>query len=74
MSELTPTTADIKRGLLTGYVSDSEFDRWLADVKAKAWEEGAVWQRANSVPEDRRMKARFVSELQAVNPYRNGEK
>lgn len=31
-----PTTEQIRKGLLTGYVSDSEFDRWLAGVKADA--------------------------------------
>ena len=41
----TPTTEQIRKGLLTGYVSDSEFDRWFAEVKAQAWEEGynAKW-------------------------------
>ena len=45
----------------------------VQQARAEAWEEGAVWQRANAVPDDRRMKVRFVSELQAVNPYRQGE-
>ena len=46
----------------------------VQQARAEAWEEGAVWQRANAVPDDRRMKVRFVRELQAVNPYRQGEK
>ena len=77
----TPTTEEVRFVYATDSYSDARiamrearFDRWLAGVKAEAWEEGAVWQRANAVPDDRRMKARFVSELQAANPYREGEK
>ncbi len=72
----TPTTEEVRLEYSrTGRRPDreAEFDRWLAEVKAQAWAEGAVWHRANAVPDDRRMKARFVSELQAVNPYREGE-
>lgn len=74
----TPTTEEVRQQWGYNYPDyDNEhaaFDRWIAEVKAQAWEDGAVWQRANAVPDDRRMKVRFVSELQAVNPYRKGEK
>lgn len=80
MTDYTPTTEEVSKSYVwfrdqafTDEKLKAEFDRWLAEVKAEAWEEGAVWQRANAVPDDRRMKVRFVSELQAVNPYREGE-
>jgi hypothetical protein len=78
VSDYTPTTEEIRLrysdSRYWGEELDTAFYRWLAEVKAEAWEEGAVWQRENAVPDDRRMKVRFVSELQAVNPYREGEK
>ena len=81
MTDYTPTTEEVRMyyrhpegSKIAWYVSPDEFDRWLAEVKAEAWEEGAIWQRANAVPDDRRMRARFVGELQAVNPYREGTK
>jgi hypothetical protein len=45
MGDHTPTTEQVRKGLLTGYVSDSEFDRWLAEVKAQAFDLGAASQR-----------------------------
>jgi hypothetical protein len=57
MSEYTPTTDDVREcyqcQLVKGdndfYIfadkekSNAEFDRWLAKVKAEAWDEGAVY-------------------------------
>jgi flagellar biosynthesis/type III secretory pathway protein FliH len=40
VSDRTPTTEQIRKSLLTEHVSDSEFDRWLTQVKAQAWQEG----------------------------------
>lgn len=40
MTDYTPTTEQIRKGLLTGYVSDSEFDRWLGTIKDQAYREG----------------------------------
>ena len=50
MTDYTPTTEEIrigKRKITDGkfyyterYVTDAEFDRWLAEVKADAWDEG----------------------------------
>ena len=82
MPDYTPTTAKMFEAYYsylrytsrTSRDAEAEFNRWLAEVKAQAWEEGAIWQRANAVPDDRRMRARFVGELQAVNPYREGTK
>lgn len=51
MTEYTPTTEEVRNGYVgpwTGpnpYVSEderTEFDRWLAEVKADAWTEGVV--------------------------------
>lgn len=61
----TPTTEQIRKGLLTGYVSDSEFDRWFAEVirtaKADGFDEG--W--------DARVNAETITPTE--NPYRQGE-
>lgn len=76
MTDYMPTTDDVRdayqgRLVKTGPSSyelvdekqaDAEFDRWLDEVKAQAWEEG--WMRCVSMSED--------SELSA-NPYRQGE-
>ena len=39
MSDYTPTTEEIKDALPSGRLY-AQFDRWLAEVKAQAWEEG----------------------------------
>jgi len=84
VSDYTPTTEEVCRAY-TGYtqpsISDSgqlfygdsaEFNCWLAEVKAQAWEEGALWHRAHG--DDRRMRVRFLRDLEVSNPYRQGEK
>jgi hypothetical protein len=63
MGDYTPTTEQIRKGLLTGYVSDSEFDRWLAEVKAQVWEEG----------QDAELE-RPADEPPRSNPYRGENK
>jgi hypothetical protein len=45
VSDYTPTTGDVRARYVRDhgahFVSDwAEFDRWLAEVKAEAWEEG----------------------------------
>ena len=44
MSDYTPTTEEIRAGYSTATYDDAkaeaEFDRWLAEVKAEAWQEG----------------------------------
>jgi hypothetical protein len=52
MSEYTPTTEEVRAdyidggwgpdGSLYGDNDSGQFDRWLAGVKAQAWEEGAA--------------------------------
>ena len=44
MSDYTPTTEEVigLRSLLTENGMAEEFDRWLAEVKAEAWEEGQL--------------------------------
>lgn len=65
MSDYIPTTEEVRNWWTNGDVGllGQEFDRWLDEVKAQAWEEG--WMRCVSMSED--------SELSA-NPYRQGEK
>ena len=79
----TPTTEEVRevyRGCLVqtdtniySFVdeaqADGEFDRWLAEVKAQAWEEGydAGLQR------DQLSKSEFPYGTVNTNPYRKGE-
>ena len=69
MSDYTPTTEEVRkaylslRGGITWYegkaeVIDAQFDRWLAEVKAEAWQEG--W---DTKPPYQKIN----------NPYRQGE-
>ena len=71
MSDYTPTTEEIrigKRKITDGkfyyterYVTDAEFDRWLAEVKAQAWDRGYEAGLTD-----------FASSM-TTNPYRQGE-
>ena len=72
MTDYTPTTEEVRQNWQGyGYTRDSQlgrikgedFDRWLAEVKAEAWLEGA-----RSVGEDEFP----FREWDEVNPYRNG--
>jgi hypothetical protein len=81
MSEYTPTTDDVREfyqgQLVKGdddvYMfadeekSNAEFDRWLAGVKADAWEEGTLYAavECNAI-DDERQPWLAVGE----NPYR----
>lgn len=44
MSDYTPTTDDVRESATCGHdyswLTDEQFDRWLASVKADAWDEG----------------------------------
>jgi hypothetical protein len=57
VSDYTPTTEEVRS--YSNYIPE-EFDRWLAEVKAKAWEEGYNAKWAETWFED--------------NPYRKGDK
>ena len=80
--DYTPTTEEIRHGYVGKQAVcinhgdwitkdqwaefGAEFDRWLAEVKAQAWEEGqssmkkvlSVWPKQHHLP---------------INPYRQGE-
>jgi hypothetical protein len=64
MSGYTPTTEEVRTGYSTATYDDDkageEFDRWLAEVKAQAWEEG--------------YNAKWVETYFYDNPYRKGYK
>lgn len=71
MSDYTPTTEEVSIGWAwykSGWIHSDEiqpqFDRWLAEVKAQAWEEGhsQPWELGEG-----------GYALKAVNPYRQGE-
>lgn len=79
MSEYTPTTADARGKYATHqgaryrgqkYLDRrrAEFDRWLEQVKAEAWDEGneAGWTEANAHHEN----ADTYPKLTITNPYR----
>ncbi|WP_333810778.1 hypothetical protein [Timonella senegalensis] len=40
MSDHTPTTEDEIRRVMTPLIGWPRLDRWLAEVKAQAWQEG----------------------------------
>ena len=77
MSDYTPTTEEVRNGerlarlykvngfdyVATEKISPEEFDRWLADVKAEAWEEGYDDGYVDGSCDRER----------ADNPYRQGE-
>ena len=71
VSDYTPTTEEVRLQYALPLVRDHywidhtpEFDRWLAEVKAQAWEEGhqQPWELGVG-----------GYALKAVNPYRQGE-
>lgn len=65
MSNYTPTTEDIRENVPW---MPEQFDRWLAKVKAEAWEEGystGLIEYANKVT--------FNPYGYAQHPYRQGE-
>ena len=68
MSDYTPTTEEVigLQSLLTENGMAEEFDRWLAEVKAQAWQEGYGEGAAANYGDYR--DAEF-----ADNPYRQGE-
>ena len=64
MSDYIPTTEDIKYAYAHWKGQEPEFDRWLAEVKADAWDEGYVGGFTVAITLD-------ASTLD--NPYRHGE-
>ena len=72
MSEYTPTTEEVRADYcLLADVSrprQLQFDRWLAEVKAQAWEEGNF---AEDIGPD--MRASNPYRHLTDNPYRQGE-
>ena len=73
MTDYTPTTEEIRLRYSDsrhwGEELDAQFDRWLAEVKAQAWEKGydAGLQR------DQLSKSEFPYGTVNTNPYRKGE-
>jgi hypothetical protein len=59
MSEYTPTTKRVREAYALFDEDEAEFDRWLAGVKAKAWDQGGVagYDAGRGIPS-------------VVNPYR----
>lgn len=78
--DYTPTTEDIRAGweYATAVIGDegtAQFDRWLAEVKAEAWEEGCRW----GAVEFQTLEAKLEDEdkvqvTDADNPYRGANK
>ena len=78
MSDYTPTTEEVRykyswwtdKNLVARGVeptdTKAEFDRWLAEVKAQAWEEGKQVAEDHYVPG-------IDCDCFPANPYRQGE-
>lgn len=77
MSDYTPTTEEVRRqwakkqrdvwGNPGLRALRKDFDRWLAEVKAQAWEEGVIAQKNK----ESYIEGLYWSGL--ANPYRQGE-
>ena len=77
MSDYTPTTEEIRAAyegqlikigenrfeLIDEGLAKAEFDRWLAEVKAKAWEEGYEQHDSDN----------YSGQPNSANPYRQGK-
>ena len=59
----TPNSEEVKTAWCMLTHADESFDRWLAEVKAQAWEEGYI---SGTVDTHR-------NEVSKGNPYRQGE-
>ena len=70
MSDYTPTTEEVRLDYAPAKTfpadAEAQFDRWLAEVKAQAWQEGYGEGAAANYGDYR--DAEF-----AKNPYRQGE-
>ncbi len=69
--EVTPSTSYLRlayhsyRSSLVGLEEvDAEFDRWLAEIKAQVWEEGALTEWTGFARD---------KDILSANPYRQGE-
>lgn len=63
MSDYTPTTEEVRTAWYQLTINVDSFDRWLAQVKAEAWDEGSVHGAR---------KCLFAADLEPCphNPYR----
>lgn len=61
MSDYTPTTEEVRNSYASWSDAYPEFDRWLAEVKAEAWLEGACSVGESEFPS---------REWDEGNPYR----
>lgn len=78
MNEYTPTTSSIRGIYYREYyeypkrninVLDAEFDRWLAEVKAEAWDEGFNAGEGEAYEHEARLQWSMPHTC-AKNPYR----
>ena len=74
--DFTPTTEEVRNALIRSAPRDewelrgTQFDRWLAEVKAQAWEEGV---RAGENNLRVRQNPGTITTYE-LNPYRQEEK
>ena len=68
MTDYTPTTEEVRLrysdSRYWGEELDAQFDRWLAEIKAEAWEEGALTEWTGFARD---------KDIISANPYRQGE-
>ena len=76
----TPTTEEVRNAfsLMEDDLATEEnfqnFDRWLAEVKAQAWEEGCRWGAVEFQSLERKLYDEDKVEVtDADNPYRQGK-
>lgn len=74
MDDYTPTTEEVRRQWNNAVRSDlvaarsADFNRWLASVRADAWDEGAQWA-AVELGAIKRVENQWVAPTD--NPYRS---
>ena len=68
MTDYTPTTEEVRNRYLSEVFpeDEAEFDRWLAEVKAEAWDEG----HDAGVQLERLRNSEFPYGTVNANPYR----
>lgn len=81
MTEYVPTLKEVREGYQSYIISGksakekrAEFDRWLNEIRAEAWDEGRqaeelgwthAWDGHTAEPDE------FCDECKVENPYRN---
>lgn len=79
---INPTTQDVKRAYAWGLSGtsrttqecDDEFDRWLNEIRAEAWDEGFQTLRQYKYKEQLSLLHAKIPPEEPKNPYHTNEK